>query len=179
MRAFVAVVPPPASLAPLVDAAAPLAGSLRATWVPPERLHVTLAFLGEVADPEPYGAALADAVAGTAPFSLRVAGGGAFPRPRRARVLWAGVEGEVDALVSLARVARRTARQCRIDVERAPYVPHVTVARIRARDVDATDAVAALDTVSGEPWTVAEVVLMRSVLGPTPSYEPIRVCALS
>ncbi|HWL34992.1 MAG TPA: RNA 2',3'-cyclic phosphodiesterase [Frankiaceae bacterium] len=176
MRAFVAVVPPPSALAPLVRAVEPLR-DLPASWVPAERLHLTLVFLGEVADPLPYGAALAEAVAGTEPFALRVAGAGAFPRPARPRVLWAGVEGEVEALAGLARVARRTARAARIDVERKPYVPHVTVARVRRRDVDGTDAVAALAAVDGAPWHVSEVVLMRSVLGPRPEYTVLRRCA--
>ena len=177
MRAFVAVVPPPEALDPLVRAVAPLR-DLPVSWVPPERLHLTLVFLGEVADPEPYGAALAEAVAEVAPFALRVRGGGAFPSPARARVLWAGVEGDVDALGRLARLARRTARAHRIDVERKPYVPHVTVARVRRAGFDGTGAVGALAAVDGAPWTVREVVLMRSVLGPKPAYEPVRSCPL-
>ena len=173
MRCFVAVVPPPAALAPLVRAVAPLR-ALPATWVPEESLHLTLVFLGEVADPEPYAGALAAAVADVAPFVLRIRGGGAFPRPARARVLWAGVEGDLAALDRLARLARRTARAARIDIERKPYVPHVTVARVRRDGFDAAAAVAALSAVDGEPWTVSEVVLMRSVLGPRPAYESLR-----
>ncbi len=172
MRVFVAVVPPPEALAPLVAAVRPLRAAYPASWVPPERLHLTLVFLGEVADPEPYAAALASAVGDTAPFTLRIAGGGAFPRPARPRVLWAGVEGDVEPLTRLARTARRTARAHRIDVERKPYVPHVTVARVR-RPFDGTDAVAALSAVESEPWTVREVVLMRSVLGPEPAYDAL------
>jgi 2'-5' RNA ligase len=177
VRAFVAVVPPPAALEPLVRAVAPLR-SIPASWVAPERLHLTLVFLGEVADPLPYGEALAAALAEVEPFALRIAGGGAFPRPARPHVLWAGVEGDVDALASLARLARRTARAARIDVERAPYVPHVTVARVRRPDVDGVAAVAALDGVRGEPWRVGEVVLMESVLGPRPAYSVLRRCPL-
>lgn len=177
MRAFVAVVPPPPALEPLVRAVAPLR-TLPASWVAPERLHLTLVFLGEVADPLPYGAALASAVAGVEPFSLRIAGGGAFPRVARPQVLWAGVEGDVEALARLARLARRTARAAGIDVERKPYVPHVTVARVRRRDLDGAAAVAALDGVRGEPWEVGEVVLMSSVLGPKPEYAVLRRCPL-
>lgn len=177
MRAFVAVVPPASSLASLLDVVTPLRPALHASWTPPERLHLTLAFLGDVEDPAPYGEALAEAVRGTQPFGLRIVGGGAFPRPRRARVLWAGVEGDVEALGNVARVARRAAKACRIEVAREKYVPHVTVARVRAKDADATATVAALNEISGEPWTVGEVVLMRSVLGPRPRYEPLRTCA--
>lgn len=177
VRAFVAVVPPPEALAPVVRAVEGVRSGLAASWVPPERLHLTLVFLGEVADPLPYGEALAEAVAGTAPFTLRIGGGGAFPRANRARVLWAGVEGDVDALTRLARLARRTAKASRIDVERKPYVPHVTVARLRGRPADVTGAVAALDAVESALWPVGEVVLMRSELGPAPEYRVLRRCA--
>lgn len=174
MRAFLAVVPPPAALAPLVAAVDALRGP-GATWVPPERLHVTLAFLGEVPDAVAarVGERVGTAVRDVAPFSVAVAGGGAFPRPARPRVLWAGVTGDTGALAALARVTRREARAAGADVERAAFVPHVTVARVRARDYDGTAAVRALDGVAGEPWPVTEVVLMRSVLGPRPSYEQV------
>jgi 2'-5' RNA ligase len=180
VRAFVAVVPPPAALAALVRAVEPLRAAYPSgvSWVPPERLHVTLAFLGDVTEPvaDHVAAALAGAVPAVAPFEARVAGGGAFPRPARPCVLWAGVEAV--ALPSLARAARRAARGAGVRLERAPFVPHVTVARVRTAALDGPAAVAALDRVSGAPWTVTEVVLMRSVLGPHPSYEPVARCAL-
>ena len=176
MRVFVAVLPPPKVLDPLVRAVEPLRSDYAASWVPPERLHLTLAFLGEVADPAPFAAALADAVAGTPAPTLRLRGGGAFPRPARAGVLWAGVDGDLDALARLARVTRRTARAHRIDVERKPYVPHLTIARLRGRPADVTAAVASLDAVDSPEWTATEVVVMRSVLGPAPSYEPLHRC---
>jgi 2'-5' RNA ligase len=178
VRAFVAVVPPPEAVAALLRAVEPLRGP-GASWVPPERLHVTVAFLGDVTDQVAgrVGAALADAVARVAPFEARVRGGGAFPRPARPRVLWAGVEG--DGLPALARVVRRAVRGAGAPVERAAFVPHVTVARVRApAALDGPAAVAALDRVAGEPWTVREVVLMRSVLGPRPAYEPLARCPL-
>jgi 2'-5' RNA ligase len=176
MRAFVAVVPPPHALAPLAAAV----GRLRsehpgATWVAAERLHLTLAFLGDIGEDraERLARGLADVATASAPFGLRVRGGGAFPRPQRPRVLWAGIDGDVDALTALAGATRDAAGEAGIEVEREPYVPHVTVARVRRDDLDGEAVVAALDAVEGEPWTVTEVVLMRSVLGPKPSYDAL------
>ena len=170
MRAFVAVVPPRGVLAPLVRAVEPLRGAYAASWVPEERLHVTLAFLGEITDAKAARVEdrLRKAAAAREPFALRLRGGGAFPRAARARVLWAGLAGDVAALASLARAVR---------AEEKPYVPHVTVARLRAPS-DASGAVAALSGVESDAWTVGEVVLMRSHLGPRPTYEPLARCAL-
>lgn len=170
MRAFVAVVPPPSVLSPLVRVTEGLRGAYHASWVPPERLHVTLAFLGDVTDAKAARVAdrLRRAAAEREPFVLRLRGGGAFPKAARARVLWAGLDGDVAALASLAGSVR---------TERTAYVPHVTVARLRTPS-DVTGAVAALSALQSEEWTVGEVVLMRSHLGPTPSYEPLARCAL-
>ena len=176
MRAFVAVLPPPESLAALAAAVASLRDANPGlSWVPPERMHVTLAFLGDIADETASRVVdgLADAVRGTTPFALRIERGGAFPRPARANVLWAGLAGDLDALSSLARVTRRVARGARVEIERTPYRPHVTVARVRRRGLDGGPLVAALDAVRGEPWTVTETVLMRSHLGPKPSYDVV------
>jgi 2'-5' RNA ligase len=183
MRMFVAVVPPPPALAVLVAAVARLRDEHPgASWVAAERLHLTLAFLGDVGEDRlvRLGPGLAEAAGSVAPFALRVRGGGAFPRPQRPRVLWAGIDGDVDALARLARATRRAARAARIEVERAPYVPHVTVARVRRQPfAEGPAVVAALDAVVGEPWTVTEVVLMSSTLGPKPSYEPLGRWALA
>jgi len=179
VRAFVAVVPPPTALAPLVRAVDGLRATYAATWVPEERLHMTLAFLGDVTEDTADRVAdgLRDVAAAREPFALRLRGGGAFPRPHRARVLWAGLDGDLDALASLARATRRAARAARVDLERKPYVPHVTVARLR-HGGDMRAAVEVLDAVDGDAWDVTEVVLMRSVLGPRPSYEPLARAAL-
>lgn len=161
MRAFLAIVPPPASLAPLAEVVEELRAAYPCLgWVAPERWHVTLAFLGEISD----GQARRLSVSG-APVELRVDGGGAFPR-----VIWAGVAGD---LSELARSARATARSVGVEVERRAFRSHLTLARVR-RPFDRTEAVVdALREVSGPPWIADEVVLMRSHLGPRPRYERV------
>lgn len=176
MRLFVAVVPPAEALAPLreaVDALRLEAPGWR--FADPATWHLTLAFLGEVAEEAvpALDAALRD-VRGT-PLTLTVAGAGAFPRERVARVLWAGVEGDVSALVALAASVEAVAASA---LRRAPepraYRPHLTVARAGGRPVDATPAVAALAPVRGPAWTTSEILLVRSNLGGGPArHEPL------
>ena len=79
------------------------AGGAELRWVPPERLHVTLLFLGEVDERQlpDLCRAVADCCAQHQPFSLSIETVGCFPNPRRPRVVWVGVgEGaqEVAAL---------------------------------------------------------------------------------
>src|SRR5262245_19666146 len=62
-------------------------------WATPESMHITLLFLGEVEDRELHAVcrAVKESAAGEPPFALRVSGVGAFPTPRRPKVLWAGI----------------------------------------------------------------------------------------
>lgn len=87
------------------------------------------------------------------PFVLSLGGGGAFPNPRRASVLWLGLREGSDALTALAEDLGPHDR---------PYRPHLTLARAnRAHDLRA--AIAALDACgSSDPWTVDEIVLFDS-----------------
>src|SRR4051794_22779348 len=63
-------------------------------WVAEERLHLTLKFLGETADErsEKLIEALKNPCAESPPFDLALRGLGAFPEPRRPRILWAGTD---------------------------------------------------------------------------------------
>ncbi len=65
------------------------------------------------------------------PFSLRLTGLGAFPRPGAATVLWVGVEDATGAVERLAAQCEQAARDVGFEPEERPFHPHVTLARIR------------------------------------------------
>src|SRR5690242_3011342 len=73
-------------------------------WIPEDRLHITLKFLGETSEAdEPK---IISALSGAAPMaslSLRLAGGGSFPEKGSPSVFWLGVDGDLDALRQLTR----------------------------------------------------------------------------
>lgn len=113
-------------------------GDLRATipgvaWTRPGNLHLTLAFLGDVpATSVPdLAARLARALAGTACFTARVVGVGAFPSLARPQVLWVGVAAP--PLRGLADAVQRTCEAAGFPRERRPFRPHVTLGRVRTR----------------------------------------------
>jgi 2'-5' RNA ligase len=174
MRLFAAVVPPVAALAELA-AALPLAPDPALRFVPERQRHLTVAFYGEVPD-----AAVADlterlrrACTRTSPMSLRLNGFGTFPsNAGRARVLWAGVAGDVAELTRLAERAVAAGRRAGIDVEERSYRPHLTIARARRGGVDLRETVAGMQP-GGSPWTAAELHLVKSTLGAEVRHEPI------
>jgi len=94
----------------------------------PRQDHVTLAFLGEIDGPAAEAAASALARVRFGAFDAQVAGLGAFPSPRRARVVWAGIRGGAAGVGGLARLVSGALRLG----GSARLVPHVTVSRVKS-----------------------------------------------
>ena len=124
-----------------------------AKWLRPDKLHLTLVFLGNTI-PE---TSKLDALAATAtPFSLELQGSGVFVTERAPAVLWLGVGGELERLHALQREAAAS-----LGDEPRPYVPHVTLGR--AHTPGAFDAVAAkLAAFQSARFTVRHLVLIES-----------------
>ena len=180
MRLFVAVVPPAEVLDELEALVAPLRPGWPALrWTGMPAWHLTLAFLGEVGDDR--AAALAprlERAAGRHPsLPLSLAGGGAFPGPARARVLWAGIRGDHRALEALARSAAAGARRAGAPPpdEGRRFRPHLTLARCR-EPADLRALVGELSGYAGAPWAAAEIQLIRSSQGgpgAPPDYQAV------
>jgi 2'-5' RNA ligase len=104
-------------------------------WVDPYSIHLTLKFLGSVdgAKISPIAAAMAEAVKGVYPFSLKVEGLGAFPNLRRVQVVWVGVSGEVDKLAQLHQRLESSLAGLGFAPENRRFAPHLTLARVRDR----------------------------------------------
>jgi 2'-5' RNA ligase len=101
-------------------------------WIDRGKRHLTLKFLGDVAeDAVPRLTEAADrAVAGHGPLEMSVREIGAFPNFRRARVVWIGVEQE-RRLELLHHDLELACESVGFEVEGRPFRPHVTLARVR------------------------------------------------
>lgn len=133
MRLFLALELPPATADEIHGAVAPLrAATPELAWVPVQRLHLTLKFLGDGADARV--AALVQATDRVAArhraFEMTLGGVGAFPNFRRPRVVWMGVEGE-PRLELLYHDVEIAAAEAGYEMEGRPFRPHVTLARVR------------------------------------------------
>jgi RNA 2',3'-cyclic 3'-phosphodiesterase len=170
MRLFVAVVPPEAVLADLAAAVDELrlhpAVDEGFRWSVLAQWHLTLAFLGEVDDglrPE-LDQRLGRAAKRHPALQLAVQGGGGFGSARKARVLWAGIGGDVRPLRDLARSVAAAARRTGIEVSEGRYRPHLTLARLR-ESTDLRPLVEVLSSYSGPPWQADKLELVQSQLG--------------
>ena len=140
-------------------------------WGDPSRWHLTLAFLGEVADSrlDELTRRLARASARHPGPELHLDGAGRFG----GRVLWARVvDGPPGGLARLAAAASAAARRSGIPQEERTYRPHLTLGRTQSA-VDLGPMVGALAGTHSRPWTVTEVLLVRSRLGPRPEHTTV------
>lgn len=139
---------------------------IRASWSRSATLHLTLRFLGDV-EASRIGdvvEAARAAISGVEPFVFATAGLGAFPSPRRPRVIWLGVEPSPE-LFELQSGLERELERVGFPRERRPFKPHLTVGRVR-NPGDAAglpDVLAALDA-PHEETIVRDVRVMRSTL---------------
>jgi 2'-5' RNA ligase len=100
-------------------------------WVAPQNLHLTLKFLGDVslANLERLAEVLKTEAATYEPFSMSVDGLGAFPTPRRARVIWIGLQSP-PAFAALQRGVEAAAARLGYATEERPFSPHLTIGRV-------------------------------------------------
>lgn len=139
MRLFIALNLPAPVREAVWSATAPLrerGGDFPLRWVRPGGLHLTLKFLGEVA--EDRGAAVESALAAAAGdeqgkrpprgIPLSIGEFGAFPDARRPRVVWVGVAPD-PALELLQHRVERAFGAIGFPVEGRPFRPHLTLAR--------------------------------------------------
>ncbi|MCR8670788.1 RNA 2',3'-cyclic phosphodiesterase [Agrococcus sp. HG114] len=161
-RMFAAVVPPEDVREDLAAFLEPREGL---SWTPPDRMHVTLAFLADVPERilEPLEERLARAVGAVEPFACSLAGAGAFPHPDRPAVLWLGVQQGADALERLARRVRDAASTAGAAPDGKRFTAHLTLAR-PPRQRSAVRWLHVLDTYRSRTWEVDEVELIDSQL---------------
>jgi RNA 2',3'-cyclic 3'-phosphodiesterase len=159
------VVPPVRAFVGL-DMGGPASGSEARPEAP---AHLTLQFLGEVAEDRVEGIsdAIRTAVRDVPAFEITLEGVGAFPSEHQPRVVWVGVtEGAPQLTVLAARVSDALAH---LDLrkDRHEFSPHVTLFRVRSprdrqrarRLLDGTEAAPPARVVR-----VTEVALKESCL---------------
>ncbi|MET9482751.1 RNA 2',3'-cyclic phosphodiesterase [Streptomyces sp. NPDC006638] len=133
-------------------------------WNRIEDWHVTLAFLGELAaETVPV---LRGPLAGVAvrhrPPRLALRGSGNFDD----RVLWSGLDGDLDALHALAADVRTVVKECGVVFEDRPLRPHLTLARARRGDQSSVGEIAeTFAGFTGRRWSAERLHLVGSNAG--------------
>jgi 2'-5' RNA ligase len=107
--------------------------NVRVGWERPEKLHITLKFLG---DTEPWElekliSAMGEIAGRHASFRLKLSDTGRFPSRQRPRILWIGFIDNSDVLSELHADIEDVCRRQGFKEDGRRYWPHVTIGRIR------------------------------------------------
>lgn len=150
-----------------------------ARWVEPSGFHLTLAFLGDVDDTDLSKVcnAVTVAVAAAAPFHLTIKSLGTFPTPVKPRVVWVGIEGDLDALADLQKIVAVAATEAGYRPEDERFHPHIALGRLkvgRGPTIDATALEAHYRLWAAGVFTAETVVVYASTSTPEgPAYAPL------
>ena len=151
-------------------------------WLRKENLHLTLKFLGNIAESqvEPITAALRHPLGLFSPCTISAKGLGVFPDFRRPKILWVGLTG--DQLVQLAAEIESALMPLGFTPENRAFTPHLTIGRWREGSRPAKNLRQEIDSLNDFEFgacAVRQIVLFQSVLKPEgASYSELRTIQL-
>lgn len=153
-------------------------------WVKPEGIHLTLKFLGnvEVDFISKIESTLANITQNHSPFWLKPKSCGAFPSIKNIRVLWVGLDGDVERLKKLYFDIEQALEQLGFPREERDFTPHLTLGRSKnvTRDEKLSRALVKSIDFESSPFLVEEITLFKSTLTPSGSvYDKLSVVKLS
>ena len=164
VRIFVAAYPPAAVVEALCTSARGIEGLPPSRWTPPDQVHLTLLFVGEV-EPRRVDAVIESAeraAAGIGAFSLALDRLITLPERGPARLVAAAVPEAFPLTELVGRLAHRLATHRRKERARGSerFLPHLTLLRFRSPAARfAVDA-----AISPTPFAVDRIAVMRSTL---------------
>jgi len=134
-------------------------------WTPPDMWHITVQFLGSLSNEEltKVYSALNSWKPGVQNLELKIQGVGAFPDPQDARVIWLGVQNSQELKQIQQGLAEHFSNNNIDVIDDRPFLPHLTVARLRNLQ-SVTDLVKLGGRKSFGEYRIAEVILFESVL---------------
>lgn len=105
----------------------------RIRWVRKGRIHLTLRFIGPTpADAIPeINNLIEKTVKGYALPDIMISRTGCFPDPRRPRVLWLGLDGNLEPLKMLVSELNDQLESAGYLKDEQEYVPHITLGRVK------------------------------------------------
>ena len=180
IRTFVGVALPAGTIAQLAVAQREMrkvADGLRviASWEKPEKMHVTLKFLGDVLEArlDDLSRALDDVASRQRVFAFELEGVGGFPVGKSPQIVYAAITFGSEALASLAGEVDAAVAAFGIAPETRPFHGHVTLARVRKAPKSMRAATIAPASTRGGRVEVAQFRLYASTIEPSGSVHRV------
>ncbi len=176
VRVFIAVEPAAAVRQSIADAGKSLEGTARLNLVPPELMHITLKFLGDVSPGSIVKIESALDTIHASPIPLTVTRVSTFGRPPRV------IKAEISDGGALARLAGQVDSlliPLGFHPDEKPFSPHITIARIKESSPALSAALRPLQEHEFGSCIINSLVLKKSVLTPAgPIYTTLHRVSL-
>ena len=176
IRTFIAVDLPDSFIDTIAEIQQELKGNIK--LVDPKQVHITMKFLGDV--PEKKIPKIEDALSGinSEPFTARVQGVGAFPKPDYARVIYIGAD-PAETFTRLYAEVESALAPLGFKREKRPFTPHATLARVKHNPEGARmrlkDTIEHLSDIEVGTMDVDTIKLKKSILTPKGAiYETLK-----
>ncbi len=172
IRAFLAIEPPEDILQKISGLQEKLRREIsgRISWTRPQGQHLTLKFFGDISreDINSISAAVQKRTVLETKFNLNIEKLGVFPDARRPRVLWCGVTGDVEKLITLQKKLDADFAVLGFPAEDRSFKAHLTLARIKdSRDITGmSEALKKYGAFAAEKFICRELILFQSKLSP-------------
>lgn len=163
---------------------------VKARWVRPSNIHLTLKFLGDIDEGrvDSIDLEIKNTLKRHAAFKLQARGLGVFPGIKRPRVLWVGLSGQVNQLIDLQKELELGFEALGFPREKRPFKGHLTIGRFKQRTEPGKilDAMKTFNGFTPREFMVRDVTFYKSVLKQTgaeytrlthsalPYFDPIR-----
>jgi len=106
---------------------------LAVRWVHPGNIHLTVVFMGDMEEGsiDAIGGSVRGVCSDYAPFELMIKGAGYFGSIRSPRVIWIGMDGDIERMDSFRDSLQKALKPYGIKEEKRPFRPHITLGRFR------------------------------------------------
>lgn len=170
IRAFLAIEPSEDILQKISDLQEKLRREIsgRISWTRPQGQHLTLKFFGDISqeDVNNICASVQKRIVSESKLNLKIEKLGVFPDSRRPRVIWCGVTGDVEKLITFQKKLDADFAAIGFPAEDRPFQAHLTLARIKdSRDITGmSEALKKFDTFTAGNFIGGELILFQSML---------------
>ncbi len=146
--------------------------TLNPRWVKVDNIHLTVVFMGsiETEDTPAITRVVREVCQTYGPFDISIKGIGCFPNRRSPRVLWLGLDGDLEPMSEFRDALQGHLKGFGIKEEKRKFKPHLTLARFRKpKKMDAKEDqfLSNYEDISSAVCSLKELILFKSDLKPT------------
>jgi 2'-5' RNA ligase len=140
-------------------------------WVKLENIHLTLIFIGDFPSNriDPAGEVLEEICHKYAPFSIQLKGMGIFGGVRHPRVLWAGIDGDLDRMGAFRDNLQEKLEKFGVKKENRRFKPHLTLARFKKGkkpEMELPQILSEFEDIRSPSCKLGELLFLKSDLTP-------------